>query len=178
MMDEQQHTAHGDSIANNETLDTLRRERDEYLAGWKRAMADYENLRKETEKEKEVFRKYANEAFALRMLPAIDQFEVAMQFAPSLDTLPDEHRKAFATWMTGLEAVRSLWRDAASELGLERIAAEGAFDPNLHEAVERLPSSGTPDGGILKISEHGYTLHGKVIRPAKVVVSSGSPSNE
>lgn len=167
-------TEHNDTKAPEKAVEV---ERDEYLAGWKRAIADYENLRKETAKEKDDYRKFAHEQFLLRMLPAIDQYEVAMRYAPSLDAIPEDGRRVFEAWVTGLEAVRTLWADAAADLGLQRVRNTGAYDPAMHEAVESIPDDSVPDGHIVRVVENGYVLNGKLIRPAKVAVSSGSHKN-
>jgi molecular chaperone GrpE len=159
------------SNGERDPIEIVKKERDEYLCGWRRAKADYENLIKETQRSKEEYVKFANEQALLRLLPAIDQFDVALSFTPSLDLIPVESRKPFGNWMTGLEAVRSLWMEAARELGLEKIAAAGPFDPNLHEAIGEEMSEQTPGGDVIRATVNGWMLNGKVIRAAKVIVS-------
>ena len=97
-------------------LESLNAKCEEYLAGWKRAQADYANLVKETEKRRMELSQYATEQCLLRLLPAIDQFEIALQHVPSLDGVPEADRAKFANWITGLEAVRSLWNATAKEM--------------------------------------------------------------
>ncbi len=157
-------------------LETLRNEREEYLAGWKRAQADYANLQKETEKARKDFMKYGMEECLLRLLPAIDQFEVALQFQPSLDAVPDDKRRPFENWVTGLHAVKTLWEDAAKDLGLEKISASGDLNPVEHDAVTEEPSDTVPEGKIIRVTQNGWKLNQKLIRPAKVVVSKGPNS--
>lgn len=143
---------------------------DEYLAGWKRAQADYNNLKKETERERVDFAKYANARLLEELLPTLDQFSLAMRFVPDASKLPDEERKTWEKWLIGLKAVQSLWEQAAKAQGLERIAADGSFDPLLHEAVGEEAAEGQEPGAIVRTTQDGWKLHGKVIRPAKVIL--------
>jgi len=175
-MEEQKHT-HVEH-ANDELIETIAADSKEcsecanYLAGWKRAQADYQNLLKETEKEKKGYITFANDQCLVRLLPAIDQFETAMQYAPPFDAIPQSDRRAFDVWMTGLLAVSQLWVAAAKELGLERIVVTGPLDPSVHEAVGAEESSEIESGHIIRPIENGYRLNGKLIRPAKVIVST------
>lgn len=155
----------------SEELEKLKAERAEYLEGWKRAKADYENLQKETERERAEFADWANEQVLLRLLPAYDQFEVAMSFTPELKLDTPEDQKAFENWTIGLEAVRSLWKDAGKDFGLDKIDAAGTFNPELHEAVGEEESDSVPPGEIIRVTSNGYRLNGRVIRCAKVVLS-------
>lgn len=151
----------------------LQKERAEYLAGWKRAQADYANLQKETQVARQEFARYAKEDVLTRILPAIDQFEVALQFQPALDAIPEADRRKFETWVTGLHAVKSLWESAAKELGLEPVTCEGDLDPTCHEAVAEESHPTIESGKIIKVMQNGWKLNGKLIRPAKVIISKG-----
>lgn len=148
-------------------------ERDTYLDGWKRAKADYENIVREMNQKKSEYADWATEQVLSELLPALDQYDIAMQFIPSLEKLPEDQQKVFKNWIIGLEAVRTLWWDAAKKLGLERIKVDGLFDPAFHEAVGEEESESVASGNIIRTSMSGYTLKGKVIRPAKVIVSRG-----
>jgi molecular chaperone GrpE len=152
----------------------LKDERDEYLNGWKRAKADYENLLKETKKHRAEFAEWANEQVLMRLLPALDQFEVALHFTPDLDSVPAHERRSFETWITGLEAVRTLWQEAAKDLGLDKISVSGTFNPEIHEAVGHETSDTVPAGDVIRATVNGYRLNGKIVRCAKVIVSKGS----
>lgn len=171
MSDELQHDEK--NTPSEDPTAVLQKERDEYLAGWKRAQADYLNLQKESEKARTEYAKYATENCLERLLPAIDQFEIAMKFQPPLDMVPEGERKKFENWVTGLHAVKSLWEQAAKELGLEPVTCEGSLDPTCHEAVaeESHPTIGS--GEIIKVMQNGWKLNGKLIRPAKVIISKG-----
>lgn len=154
-------------------LNDIKARCDEYLAGWKRAQADYANLKRDVEKEKMEYSKYANERLLESLLPAIDQYETAMNFAPDLSHLPQEDQKRIGNWITGLKAVRNLWENAFKEIGLEKIQTAGAFDPLLHEAVGEEISE-KPEQEIVKIVQDGWRLNGRLLRPAKVILSKTS----
>ncbi|MCW1892425.1 MAG: nucleotide exchange factor GrpE [Candidatus Uhrbacteria bacterium] len=167
----QQPTVDGQSAGEGNDISKLTAERDEYLDGWKRAKADYDNLVRDTERKRSEFADWATERVLTQLIPALDQYEVALKFTPALDAIPVDQRRPFENWIVGLEAVRSLWWDAAKDLGLERVRITGAFDPTLHEAVGEESSDTVPAGEIIRATMNGYLLKGKLIRPAKVVVS-------
>lgn len=152
---------------------TTENREEEYLAGWKRAQADYANLQKEMEREKVEFSKYANERLLSSLLPAIDQYEIALSFVPDLSTCSAEDKKRIENWITGIKAVRGLWETAFQEIGLEKVSAAGAFDPLLHEAVGEEVSD-KPEHEIVRVAQDGWRLNGKLLRPAKVILSKKS----
>lgn len=163
--------APSDDGTNGDDLSKLEAERNEYLEGWKRAQADYQNLVRETEAKRSEFADWATERVLTQLIPALDQYEVALRFTPRLDAIPQDQRRPFENWIVGLEAVRSLWWDAAKDLGLEAVRTTGGFDPAIHEAVGEEVSETVPVGEIVRTTMNGYALKGKLIRPAKVIVS-------
>ena len=144
---------------------------DEYLSGWKRAQADYQNLQKEAARERSAFAKFANERLLSDFLPAIDQFALAMNHLPSTESLPELSRKSWENWLVGIRAVQQSWDQLAKQQGLERIPADGAFDPLIHEAASEEDREGAATGTILTVIQDGWRLHGKVLRPARVIVA-------
>lgn len=143
----------------------------EYLAGWKRAQADYANLKKEVEQERRDFAKYANERLLSHLLPAIDQYEIALHFAPLFDDAPEEIKKKFDNWFAGIKAVRGMWESAFKDIGLEKVPTDQLFDPVMHEAVAEEEQEGKATGEIIRVTQAGWRLHGKILRHAKVVIS-------
>lgn len=143
----------------------------EYLAGWKRAQADYANLKKEVEQERREFAKYANERLLSHLLPAIDQYEIALHFAPVFDSAPEDIQKKFDNWFAGIKAVRGMWESAFKDIGLEKVPTDQLFDPVMHEAVAEEEQEGKPSGTIIRVTQAGWRLHGKILRHAKVVLS-------
>ncbi len=152
-------------------LTQLQAQCDEYLAGWKRAQADYANALKERERDRADYVKFANTSLLQSLLPAIEHFSTALRFMPDAASLPEEARKKWESWIVGLKAVQSLWEQAAQTAGLERIVSEGPFDPTQHEAVGREPSETVPAEHILRVVQDGWRLHGRVLRPSQVIVA-------
>ncbi len=144
---------------------------EEYLAGWKRAQADYANLKKENDREKLEFAKYANEKLINDLLPAIDQFESALAHAPDLRPLAEDQAKRIQNWITGVAAVKNLWESVFKDIGLERVPTDGQFDPLVHEAVGHVDSAELEEGAVAKVMRSGWRLNGKLLRPAQVMVA-------
>jgi molecular chaperone GrpE len=149
---------------------------EEYLAGWKRAQADYANLKKENDREKLEFAKYANEKLINDLLPAIDQFESALAHAPDLRSLADDQAKRIQNWINGIVAVKNLWESVFKDIGLERVPTEGSFDPLVHEAVGHVDSAELEEGSVAKVMRSGWRLNGKLLRPAQVMVAKRTSS--
>lgn len=125
----------------------------------KRAVADYHNLEKRVTEGRSELTKWGTGELLIKLLPTLDHLEQALSGA-------NEAEKQ-SGWFKGVElAVKELNQVLQSE-GLEQIVADGQFDPNLHEAVD---TSEGEDNKILKMVRKGYTLNGKVLRPAQVVV--------
>src|SRR3989344_1967906 len=137
-------------------LDKCKKERDEYLNNWKRERADLLNYKKEEIKRLEKFGKFANEAVILEVINVIDDLERATKEINN----------------NGLDQVLSKFQDLLNKYGVERIKIEGVFDPLLHEAVE-----GT-EGDKLEEIRAGYTMHGQVIRPARVKIINRPTTND
>jgi len=133
------------------------------LAGWQRAQADFINYKRRTEKEKGEIGEFAMAALILGLLPVLDDLERAFV------TIPDE--LAEISWVEGMRMIqRKLWT-AFEGQGLSLMTVIGEpFDPNLHEAVMQYKGK---EGMVVDELEKGYMFHGKVIRPAKVVVGNG-----
>lgn len=144
---------------------------EEYLAGWKRAQADYQNLKRETDQQKADFAKYANERLLEELLPAIDQYAMVLKYQPSTEGLTDDQRKQWDNWLIGVKAVWSNWEHVMQMTGLKAIPADKVFDPQLHEAVGTESAEGKASGEVIRITQEGWMLNGKVLRPAKVIIA-------
>lgn len=140
----------------------------EEVAGLKdqllRARAEFDNFRKRKAREMEQLRKTAASGLIRDLLPVVDNLERAL-----------EHAEDRSTGLAqGVEMVLKQMCDTLSQQGLEPIAAHGQpFDPNLHEAMTHQPSDEHPADTVMLEYERGYRLGEGVLRPAKVVVSSG-----
>lgn len=174
MSDEQQpiESATENTPASADTnIETLKQTCEEYLQGWRRAQADYANLKKEQERERMENVKYANERLLSELLPAIDQFDIALNFIPETSGLPETEKKKWENWLIGIRAVRSLWEGSFQDIGLEHVPTDIAFDPNQHEAMGEEMQEGKTSGSILRVAQSGWKLNGKLLRPAKVILA-------
>lgn len=145
-------------------LEECQKKRDEYLAGWQRARADFLNYKKEEmEKIKEIL-KYGNENLILKILPILDNFYLIEKKLPE-NLKNDENLK-------GVLQIKTQFQDFLKNQGIEEIKTIGKkFDPNFMEAVEEAEAKDKKSGTIIEEIQKGYTIHGKVLRPAKVKVA-------
>jgi molecular chaperone GrpE len=138
----------------------LKEEKQRYLYLY----ADFENFKKRAIKERSDAIKFGWEATARDLLQVIDNLERAVEHMPPTT----DH-----TLRDGLHMIMNQFRATLEKQGVQIIkTAEAAFDPNLHEAVAQ-EASEQPEGTVVKEHQRGYTLHGRLLRPARVVVSSG-----
>lgn len=132
-----------------------------------RVAADLENFRRRSVREKEDLRLYAASKVLEDLLPPIDNLGLALQAARQ----PGAEIKALAG---GVELVLTQLKSALANHGLIEINPVGApFDANLHEAISAQSSAQVPDGNVLTVVRTGFTLNGRLLRPASVIVSSG-----
>jgi molecular chaperone GrpE len=133
------------------------------LANWQRAQADFINYKRRSEGEKEEIGKFANSILMLNLLPILDDLERAFTSIPP--------RVAKLAWVDGISLIDRKLRASLEGQGLSQIKALGEpFDPRFHEAV--MDGKGK-EGIVVEELQKGYTLHDRVIRPAKVVVGNG-----
>ena len=138
--------------------------RDEYLADLQRLAADFDNYRKRVLRDQEQLVARAHERLVRELLPVLDDLERAIGAAEVHDE---------ATVVEGVRLVQRALADQLAREGLEEIAADGAFDPHVHEALLSQPGEGAEPGTVLQVVQKGYRLGDRVIRPAMVVVGQG-----
>ncbi|HEV3495916.1 MAG TPA: nucleotide exchange factor GrpE, partial [Actinomycetes bacterium] len=154
--------AQEDAIAAD--LDKARAEAESYLDDLRRLQADFDNYRKRTLREQTARAASASQALVARLLPVLDNFELAVSSA--------EQSRDFDRMLKGVEMVLGALREVLESEGLVRIEAEGKpFDPERHEAVIAVEQEDTEPGTVVDIVRTGYELRGKVLRPAMVKVA-------
>ena len=154
--------ASDDAIAAD--LEKARAEAESYLDDLRRLQADFDNYRKRTLREQTARAASASQALVARLLPVLDNFELAVSSA--------EHSRDFDRMLKGVEMVFGELREVMEGEGLVKIEAEGKpFDPERHEAVIAVEQEGTEPGMVVDIVRTGYELRGKVLRPAMVKVA-------
>ena len=155
-----------DNKAPQTELQKIIAERDEYLAGWQRAKADFVNAKKRMEDTMKEFRTMANEGLVEELLPVLHSFEMA--FANR-----EVWEKADKNWRMGIEHIYNQLKGILEQNGIKEINPVGqVFDPNIHEAVS-FEKTTEKEGSVLKVIEKGYMLGTKLIKPAKVIVAEG-----
>ncbi|KKR49108.1 MAG: Protein GrpE [Candidatus Magasanikbacteria bacterium GW2011_GWC2_40_17] len=138
----------------------------EHFNNWKRALADYDNLKKEVAREKTEMGQFAKGLAAMSFLEVYDNFKKALQHQPKLE----EKEADVKNWVLGLSFIKKQFAETLKELGIEEIKTVGEkFDPKLHEAIGE--EEGEKTGVIVKEIEGGYTAGGKILKAAKVIVS-------
>lgn len=139
-----------------------------------RAFAEADNIRRRAEREVADAKTYGITGFARDMLALADDFERALGVFDA-----EARAKAEGTLKTLLDGIELTGRTLAQALskhGIARIDAEGArFDPNLHQAMFEVPNTEVPSGTVVQVVQPGYTIGGRVLRPAMVGVSKGGP---
>lgn len=127
-----------------------------------RLMADFQNYKRRTEKEKAEVFSYANEKIVTELLSVLDNFERALA-----------QESADEKYAEGMELIFRQMSDVLTKAGLAEIDAVGKeFDPNFHHAVMTDDNADFESGQVTAVLQKGYTLHDKVIRPAMVRVNS------
>jgi molecular chaperone GrpE len=135
--------------------------RDRYL----RTLADFENFRKRSEREKNDFQRYALAGMVRDLLPVLDNFDRGLDHAEE----GDEFHK-------GMALIYKQLFDVLQRHGLKPITESGVrFDPNIHEGVVRVEDSSVPSHTVVEVMQKGYFLHDRLIRPAMVKVAVGGP---
>jgi molecular chaperone GrpE len=130
-----------------------------------RSQADFENYKKRAAREKEDAVKYANSSLLQRLVSILDNFELGLAAAKTEGTQSPIY--------SGMVLVQKQLNDLLEENGLQAIEAEGKkFDPNLHEAIAHEPSD-SPEETVIRQARRGYRFKDRLLRPARVVVSSG-----
>jgi molecular chaperone GrpE len=149
-----------ESLKNN--LEKLKIEKDELYKKFLRAMADIDNLRKRTEKEKREFYNVILSEILLSMLPIMDDFERAL-------SNQTEQNEAFRK---GIELIYKNFKDTLSKFGLKPIEAVGTeFNPFYHEAIFKIDSEEVDRPIVIEEFQKGYLLNDKLLRPSLVRVA-------
>lgn len=153
---------------------TVQRELEELKDRHLRKLAEFENVRKRSEREKGESRRVAVADMAREFLPVLDSFERALAHATSDDLASD--------FGQGILLIERQLADLWQRQGLREVETVGSFDPNRHEAVVTEPSD-SPPNSILEVLRKGYTLGDRLIRPALVKVAvkpegAGQPAGD
>lgn len=140
--------------------DEVEAEQNKYL----RLLADFDNFKRRSQKDREIASKFRSQSLLTDLLPVLDNFERAMGVEAKSDDA--------SSILKGVEMVRNSLLEAVKREGLEEIPAVGEpFDPNFHQAVMQEKDENSEPGTVLQELQKGYTLKGRVLRPAMVKVN-------
>ena len=157
-----------EAFSTDPALQAALMERDQYYDNWLRAQAELENFRKRTQKEMQQNFRYQAISLARDLLPALDNLERALAAAQESANIQELTQ--------GVQMVAQQLQDILGQHDVKPIEAlDQPFDPNLHEAIQQMPSANHPPMTVMHEVERGYLLHDRVVRPSKVIVSGGSP---
>ena len=139
---------------------------DEFWDRLLRLTADLENYKKRAARERQEAVRYANESLLERLIPVLDNFDMAVAAANN------PQNSSVESIRTGIAMISSQLRSAMADAGLEEIdAANKPFDANWHEAVSQQESAEAPEGHVLQQLRKGYKLRERLLRPATVVIA-------
>jgi molecular chaperone GrpE len=162
---EQPSSAVGSGTEPEDALAGLQADLDRFRDLALRSQADFENYKKRAAREKEDAVKYANSSLLQRLVSILDNFELGLAAAKT------EGKQS--PIYSGMVLVQKQLNDLLEENGLHAIEAKGRlFDANLHEAIAHEPGE-APEGTVIRQARRGYRFKDRLLRPARVVVSSG-----
>ena len=149
-------------------LDQLRAERDQLKDRFMRALADAENARKRSDKDRREAENYGGSKLARDMLPVYDNMKRALEAAT------EDQRSVAGPLLEGIELTMRELLSVFKKHGIDMIAPEvgDKFDPQHHQAMFEAPVPGTKAGEIIQVAAEGFMLHDRLLRPAQVGVSS------
>ena len=138
-----------------------------------RLVADMDNLRKRTEREKQETARFAISKFAVDIIDVADNFERAMLAVPAGAAEADP---ALQSLVEGVGMIDGQLKSVLDRHGVKRIWPEGEiFNPHLHQPMQQVDNPDLPNGTILRVFQAGYVIEERVIRPAMVVTARGGP---
>jgi molecular chaperone GrpE len=133
-----------------------------------RTTADLENYKKRAAREKQDAIKFANESLIEKLIPILDNFDMALSATQNAGG----KNETVQSLQAGVQMIFQQLKTALKDAGLEEINAQGqSFDPNLHEAISQQESAEVPEGNVVQQLRKGYKLRERLLRPASVVVA-------
>jgi molecular chaperone GrpE len=161
--DDETGLAPAEATPETAAADSLRAEIEHLREMYLRKLAEFDNFRKRTDRERRELKKTAAEGLVSELLPVLDNFERAVQHADESEPV---------AFLEGVRMIARQFADILTKSGLEPIDPTGApFDPELHEAVQRVEGGDHEPGTVVQVFSKGYTYGGRLIRPAMVSVA-------
>ncbi len=159
-------------------IEKLEKERDDYLKSWQQERADVLNYKRREEERVGGVIKFANQSLLRELINVLDNFDFTFSNLESIEKNEEDKPKNWETMLKGIYLIRSNLERVVKEYGLVKIDSLGkTFDPTLHEAINYTSDSSRPVDIITEELQSGYSLNGRTIRSAKVIVNS-PPENK
>jgi len=154
----------------DETIIELQARAEENWDRYLRAAAEADNVRKRAQRDVEHAHKFALEGFSRELLAVVDSLEIGLEAAGSADA---------TALIEGSEATCKLLKTTMERFGILEVDPEGEpFDPEFHEAISMMPAADVEPGSVLTVVQKGYTLNGRLLRPARVIVAAEAPATD
>lgn len=158
-----------------EAIEELRSQAAKANENWERLLrttADFDNFKKRAAREKQDALRYATESLISKIIPVLDNFEMALAAAQNSSA------EGLKSLQDGVTMIQSQLKSALTDSGLEEVDATGKpFDPNIHEAVSQQESADVPEGHVLQQLRKGYKIRERLLRPATVIVAKSPAEN-
>ena len=157
--------AEGDAAELSARVQELEERAQRYLANWQRAQADLQNFRRQVERDQEEMAQWASAALMQQTLSVLDDLERAFSTVPA--------NLISLTWIEGVWLVYKKLEAMLVARGLEALEVQAGqtFDPNLHQAITEVDGAA---GAVVEVVQRGYTVGGRLLRPALVTVGNGN----
>ena len=161
----QQGPAQAAAASTNEfeaQIEKLRAESGAYLDRLARLQAEFDNFRKRAAREQQEYREYALAEALKLLLPILDSLDRALKTGPA----------GAEDFRSGIDLIDRQFHDVLAKLGVEPVPTKGmAFDPNIHQAVQMMPTTEVPENYVVEELLRGYKLRDRLLRPAMVLVA-------
>lgn len=142
-------------------------EREEYKQNWQRALADYQNLQRETAARRSELVSMSEQQILEEFIPVYDNFKSAFRSKDQLEWSKEQNN-----WVTGIQYIMKQFGDVLKAHNIEEIKTAGEkFDPKFHEAVGEEEDEKFESGGIIRELQSGYVMGGRVVKTAKVIIA-------
>ena len=152
-------------------LDECEKLKNEYLTGWQRERADLLNYKREEMERIGEILKYADVGLILKILPILDNFEIAARQTFALQNKSSQEKENIDKVIQGFLQIKIQLEEFLKNQGVEKIKSVGEkFDPNFMEVVETVEAKGKASGIVIEEIQKGYKINGRLLRPAKIKV--------
>jgi len=153
---------------NDNELEKVRAEANEWKDKYLRAHADFENTKKRLNKDKAIAISYANESFSKDILAVMDSFDQALLAISKAEEEMGDKSEVIDKMKEGINLTYEQLKKILEKNSITEIKSEGEFDPNLHQVIMQVDSDEHEDGHIVQIMQKGYMIKDRVLRPSMV----------